>query len=202
MPGDLSKWRLQGLGLDTEIATRYDDELESDPDNDATDAPGRDPILSPPPQQPAGGLLYFDEFAKPEKLRAALETLGVYVKIKDFAVFATIAKNVMNERYLDQVRILSTNALGRPFKVRAEAEVSPERPVSLGEYVETFVRKQRDKWNGPAPALRSKRLRGTLGSTLWRDDESQRESLAFGFAVEDTYWGVYRLWSRPYLCLK
>lgn len=52
MPGDLSKWRLQGLSLDTEIATPYKDELESDPDNDATDAPGRDPILSAPPQQP------------------------------------------------------------------------------------------------------------------------------------------------------
>jgi hypothetical protein len=135
MPGDLSKWRLQGLGLDTEIATPYEDELESDPDNDATDAPGRDPILSAPSQQPAGRLLYFDEFAKPEKLRAALETLGVYVKIKEFAVFAASAKNVMNDRYLDQVRILSTSALGRPYKVRAEAEALPELPLWSRPYL-------------------------------------------------------------------
>lgn len=124
------------------------------------------------------------------------------MKIKDFAVFAASAKNVMNDRYLDQGRILFTSPLGRPFQVRAGAKALPEQPVSLGEYVEPLVREQRDKWNGPAPALWSKRLRGMLGSTLWRDDESQRESLAFGFAFEDTYWGVYRLWSRPYLCLK
>jgi hypothetical protein len=42
------------------------------------------------------------------------------------------------------------------------------------------------------------KLSGTLGG----DGDWAKESLAFGFLVENSYWAVYRVWSRPRLVTK
>ena len=195
MPGDLSKWLPQGLGLGAPmIVTPYSDGPE--PGFYGWDAPGRDPILSAPTQHPAGGLFYFDDGADLAKLRAALDIIGVHRKAKTYAVFWDATIDTVEDRYLHQVRIVSTGALGYLFKAKPEAEALPEQPIPIGDYIETFIAEQKDKWNDEYAF--SRHLRGTLGG----DGDWAKESLGFGFAVENTYWGVYRLWSRPWLCTK
>jgi hypothetical protein len=195
MPGDLSQWLPQGLGLGAPmIVTPYS--LGAEPSFYGLDAPSPDPVLAAPTQIPGGGLLYFDDKADPAKLRGALDILGVYMTLEDYAVFAASAEDTVAERYLDQVRIVSKSALAHFFKAGTEAGNLPEQPIPLGDYILAFVVEQKGKWNDEYTF--SQHLRGTLGG----DGDWAKESLAFGFVVENTYWGVYRVWSRPWLCTK
>ena len=67
-------------------------------------------------------------------------------------------------------------------------------PVTIGALVHRFIELQRERWGTGF----SSALRGTLGG----DGDWAKESLAFGLMVENGYWGVYRLWSRPWLVTK
>jgi hypothetical protein len=53
------------------------------------------------------------------------------------------------------------------------------------------------KWNEPRHTF-SFRLSGTFGG----DGYWAKESLCFGFLVENNYRGVYRIWSRAWLVTK
>jgi hypothetical protein len=195
LPGDLSKWLPQGLGLGAPmIVTPYS--FGPEPGYYGLDAPSPDPILAAPTQEPAGGVLYFDDNADLAKLRGTLEIMGVYMSTKDYAVFWDATVDTIEDRYLHQVRIVSTSALAHFFKAKPEAENLADQPIPIGEYIETFIAEQKGKWNDEYTF--SRHLRGTLGG----DGDWAKESLAFGFVVENTYWGVYRLWSRPWLCTK
>jgi hypothetical protein len=82
------------------------------------------------------------------------------------------------------------------FKAKPEAEALPEQRIPIGDYIETFIAEQKGKWNDEHAV--SRHLSGSLGG----DGDWAKESLGFGFAVANTDWGVYRLWSRPWLCNK
>lgn len=194
MPGDLSKWLPQGLGLGAPvIVTPYSDGPA--PSYYGLDTSGSSPILNAPSQVAGGGVLYFDDGADLGKLRGALEVMQVHLNPKSYAVFWDATVDTIEDRYLHQVRIISNGALAHFFGAKAEAGDLPDQPIFVGTYIETFIAEQKAKWNYKHYTF-SPDLRGTLGG----DGDWAKESLAFGFAVENTYWGVYRLWSRPWLC--
>jgi hypothetical protein len=60
-----------------------------------------------------------------------------------------------------------------------------------------FVEIQKQKWNEKGRIYSSK-LRGTASG----DNDWARESLGFGFHMENTYWGICRIWSRSWLLTK
>ena len=195
MPGDLSKWLAQGLGLSAPmIVTPYNDGPE--PNYYGWDTAGDDPISSAPTQLAGGGILYFSDGIDVAKLRTALEVMQVRLDPKSYALFSQASANTIEDRYLEQVRIASPGALGHFFGVEEDAALLQDQPIPVGEYIETFIAEQKDKWNDEYAF--SSKLSGTLGG----DGDWAKESLGFGFAVENTYWGVYRLWSRPWLCTK
>jgi hypothetical protein len=134
--------------------------------------------------------------SKPEH-SAPRSSCGVHLPRKDYAVFAAGAEDPVAERYLDQVRIISKPALGHFFEAGKDAEALADQPITLGAYIENFIAEQRAKWNDPRYTY-SQQLAGTLGG----DADWAKESLAFGFLVENTTWSVYRLWSRPWLVTK
>jgi hypothetical protein len=196
LPGDLTHMVPQGLGLGVPIiVTPFG--IGPSPRFYGLDQPSRDPFHSAPTQEPCGGLLYFDDGVGPEQLRGALAVIGVHGPRKDYAVFAASAEDPVAERYLDQVRIISKSALSHFFEAPEDAKALPDQPVALGDYVESFIAEQKAKWND-ANYVYSSRLAGTLGG----DGDWAKEQLAFGFFVENTSWGVYRLWSRPWLVTK
>jgi hypothetical protein len=195
MPGDLNRTLPQGLGLAVPlIATPW--VIGPSPGYYGLDTAARDPFRAAPTQDPYGGVLYFDERVEPEKLSAALEVIGVHTSRKDYALFAAHAEDPVADRYLDQMRIASKAALGHFFEARAEAAGLPDQPLALGAFIEIFIAEQRSTWN--SRSVFSDPLAGTLGG----DGEWAKESLAFGFLVENTSWGVYRVWSRPWLVTK
>jgi hypothetical protein len=194
-PGDLTRPVPQGLGLNVPIMiTPYG--IGPNTGFYGLDRPSSDPFHAAPTQEACGGLIYFDDGVDMAMLRNALVVIGVHMPRKDYAVFAAEAKDPVAERYLDQVRIISKGALGNFFAAGEEARALPDQELTLGEYVERFIAEQNEKW-GDGYAFSSK-LRGTLGG----DGDWAKESLAFGFHVENTYWSVYRLWSRPWLVTK
>lgn len=106
-------------------------------------------------------------------------------------VIARQSEDPRRDRYLDQVRIASRHGLGQLFEPGSELGALPKQPIPVEEYLRQFIAEQQAKWT-------SGRLRGTAGG----DGDWAKERLAFGFMVENAYWEIYRMWSRPWLITK
>lgn len=193
MPGDFSKYAPQGLGLGPPPIVRpWDDPFEffSRPNYYGFDPPETDPVRAAPSQQAAGGVIYFGNSMKPELLRGVLDTMGVRLTRRDYAVFAVDAQDTLRERFLTQVRIIGKSALGQLFGAGEHAAGLTDQPLTIEQFVTAFLDEQRARWYD--------QLYGKLGG----DGDWAKESLAFGFLVENGYWSVYRVWSRPWLATK
>ena len=147
------------------------------------------PFLNGPLTESSGGTLYFDDNASLEALHGALSLMGVY-QIVDYAAFGNSSNDPVSERYLDQMRLVSHSALSSMFGVTTTEP--PKQTLHVPAAVCAFVTAQKSKWNN------SYGLAGTAGG----DGDWAKESLAFGFHVENTYWGIYRVWSRAWLVTK
>ena len=194
MPGDFSKYVPQGMGLGVPMIVRpWDDPLKalSGPSYYGLDAPETDPIRAAPSQEPGGGVIYFDERVEDETVRTVLGVMAVQERRRDFVVFAGDATDSMRERYLTQWRIMSRAALGQFFRPGEHAGELEDQALTVEEAVLAFLAEQRKRWD-------YRELAGTLGG----DGDWAKEQLAFGFLVENTYWAVYRVWSRPWLITK
>ena len=154
-----------------------------------------DPITNAPLQDPGGGTIYFDTTDK-ERLEVIFtEVLGQTLN-KEFAAFAFQARDPVSERYLDQMRIVTSIALANVFDVKEE-DLPEEQTMSIGEALTGFVTAQESKWSEPGETF-PRRLEGAAGG----DGDWAKEALAFGLHVENHYWGVCRIWSRPWLVTK
>jgi hypothetical protein len=152
------------------------------------------PFLNAPVTESAGGTLYFDDDASIETLTAALRLMGVY-QTEDYVAFAASSAEPLKERYLDQLRLVSHAALASLFQASV-TESPPKQSLNVLHAVAAFVTAQKAKWNDRY--VFSAKLSGTAGG----DGDWAKESLGFGFYVENTYWGVYRVWSRAWLVTK
>jgi hypothetical protein len=200
MPGDVSKYAPQGLGLPVPVLVRpWDDPLKalSGPDFYGFDPPETDPIRAAPSNVAAGGVIYFDEHLSARIVRTTLSAMGVQGARRDFGIFRHDAKDCQRERFLTQVRIVSRSALRQLFGAGDDAGQIQDQALTIEDAVLAFIRQERKRWNEPSHGF-SGRLAGTLGG----DGDWAKEALAFGFMVENSYWAVYRVWSRPWLVTK
>jgi len=196
MPGDFTKYVPQGLGLGPPLIVRPWDnpaELLSRPNFYGFDAPQSDPVRAGPSNLAAGGVIYFDDGTDDQTVRAMLGVMEVQTLRRDFAAFRADAKDTRRERFLSQLRIMSKVALGQFFGAEEQAAPPGDQALTIEEAVLGFLKDERARWNGSGS-----QLSGTLGG----DGDWAKESLAFGFMVENGYWGVYRVWSRPWLVTK
>lgn len=152
------------------------------------------PFLNAPATESAGGTLYFDDNASTETLTTALQLMGVY-RTDDYVAFAASSAEPVTDRYLDQLRLVSRAALSSLFRASA-TEPPPKQTLNIVDGVTAFVTAQKAKWNDHYAF--SAKLAGLAGG----DGDWAKESLAFGFHVENSYWGVYRVWSRAWLVTK
>lgn len=201
MPGDFSHYLPDGFGLAAApIIGPWDDPMGalSRPNYYGFQQRDPDPVRGAPLTDPTGGTVYFDESIKSADLAALLRLMHVNMHEKDFVVFAGSARKPIEERYLDQARIMSTRALRALFGAEKEAATLVPQPISMVEYVAQFVDEQRLKWNDPDGNPCSIRLAGRFGG----DGDFAKEALCFGFMVENHPWAVYRVWSRAWLVTK
>ena len=149
-----------------------------------------------PKYDPTGGSIYF-ESSNEEHLRALVRLLmGYKAERKDFIAFGVSAKDPVDEHYLDQIKLLTHVAASSVFEVEYD-EMPDEQSITIEDAVVGFVQAQCLKWNEPGKTF-SSRLSGAAGG----DGEYAKEALAFGLHVENSHWGVLRLWSRAWLVTK
>lgn len=151
--------------------------------------PHIDPRLNAPLTAASGGTIYFSGDVPYESLAAALSIMGVR-GIRDYAAFAASSADTVNERYLDQLRCVPYAALKQLFGA-VLGEVPLTQDLSVVEAAWAFIQAQKQKWDDAMIA------RTAGGDGDWAD-----ERLGFGFHVENSYHGVYRIWSRPWLITK
>lgn len=201
MPGDLDVYVTAGFGAAVPPVVRPWDKLETLERQQGyyeLDEDESDPILGAPSSDPAGGCIYFDDDIEKDDLSTVLRVMGVHGGLQDYVLFGAESTDTPEDRYLDQIRIVSRGALTHLFNVPIELVGDLPKPSApLETLIQAFVSAQREKWNDPRYAFGSK-LAGTLGG----DGDWAKESLAFGFLMENQYWQVMRLWSRPWLVTK
>lgn len=200
-PGDLSRFAPEGFGLGTLPAMRPWDTLD-----DAVraggyyglDDRGGDPIRSAPSTLPQGGTVYFDRFDPDSGLDGVLRVLAMDGIQTDYVVFTGESPDTVKDRYLDQMRIVGFGALAQLFAIpRPVIEALPRQKLGVGDAVRAFLAQQASKWHD-ADYRYSRRLAGSLGG----DGDWAKERLGFGLTVENGYWDVFRVWSRPWLVTK
>jgi hypothetical protein len=200
MPGDGSKYIPQGLGLGAPMIVRpWDHPVEflDRPNFYGFDRPDSDPIRAAPSNLPAGGVIYFDDSLPEQSVRTVLDAMGVQTRRRDFAAFKWDAEDTRADRYLTQLRLIARSALAELFGAGAHTAELKDQAVTIEQAVLGFLEEERRRWSDPRYAF-SSRLSGTLGG----DGDWAKEALAFGFLVENSYWSVYRVWSRPQLVTK
>lgn len=193
-PGHLELFAPQGFGLGAPaIVTPYG----GAPPGDAYGFDRRhgNPLLDAPLSESAGGTLYFDERTPADSVRTAIDVMGVYDTM-DYVAYAGSSADSIAERYLDQMRLVTHMALGSLFGASLDAQPAAQS-VRVIDCVLAFAEAQKVKWNEARPGY-SASLAGKAGG----DGDWAKEALAFGFHVENTYWGVYRVWSRAWLVTK
>jgi hypothetical protein len=155
------------------------------------------PLQDAPTTDAAGGVVYFDGSPDPADVQAMLRLMRVPTHLRTYAVFAAQSTDVKADRFLTQLRIVSTFALASMFgalSTEEEAKALGEQPLAIGELVEKFIAFEQGRWG----AGYSHGLEGCMGG----DGDWARETLCFGFLVENGYYGVYRVWSRAWLVTK
>lgn len=188
-PGECRFFVPQGFGLGVpSIITPYSGPAEST--YYGFHEQSAHPFLNGPLTESTGGTLYFDDNVAFESLHAALELMGVYQTL-DYVAFGESCTDSKSERYLDQMRLVSRIALEPVFGATI-TDPKPQQTLNILEATAAFVSAQKQKWND------SSILAGRAGG----DGDWAKESLAFGFHVENTYWGIYRVWSRAWLVTK
>jgi|SRR5579871_484677 len=197
-PGDLNQIAPIGIGIGGPFPTRLGQSPFEDSPAEyyALQPHGDHPFLSAPRAQAAGGIVYFNSDVEEEDLRGLLRLLGIDLDEKKYAVFLTHAEDPAEEGYLIQMRIVSRFALSSHFDALTseEYETFPEQKLALEALVWKFIENQIQEWGTD----NSSPLEGLLGG----DGDWAREKLAFGFLVENAYYGIYRIWSRAWLVTK
>lgn len=191
-PGDLSIFVPQGLAMAAPAIIRPFGGM-ADPSFYGAQGTIQHPIRSAPINDDTGGVVYFNDYVSDEQIGTLLNVLGVRDLAKDYAVFKTLAKAPSEDIYLEQIRLISFGAVQHFFGISTDGLT--EQPLICRDAILRFYHWQKAKWNGGSGEFS---LAGCLGG----DGDWAKERVAFGFMVENAYWGVYRAWSRPWLITK
>jgi hypothetical protein len=197
-PGDLTRFAPMGFGLGMPLTLMPGKDLASAAaaaDYYSYHVHSTHPFLGAPPTEPTGGTVYFDSDCKKPDVEAVLRLLHVRCDSKAYAVFAQNSSNPRKDRYLTQVRIVSEFALQGMFRALSwDEKITPEQDLTIGGLIWQFIRLQHQVWGSGY----NRTLEGLFGG----DGDDARERLAFGFTLENEYYGVYRVWSRAWLVTK
>jgi hypothetical protein len=196
-PGDLSVFAPMGNGLGAPTVMMPWDDF------DAVASRGAyyglyphtgHPFSGAPVTDPGGGTIYFDHRCERTDIEAMLRLMQVRGHLTDYAAFLQDATKP-EDRYLTQLRIVSGGALSYLFRTPDDPEGTALRGQTLpiGEVIWRFI-----EWYRRENEAGRYSVTGALGG----DGDWARESLAFGFMVENEYHSIYRIWTRAWLVTK
>lgn len=174
-PDDLSKFATHGDSL-------YGFEKES-----------RHPIAGAPLKTAEGGVVYFGAHVKPGSIQSLFSLCDVQKERRSYACFFQVSRDVPRDRFLRQLRIVSYAALASYFFAITQDEYDclPDQPLTIAELLSAFIKEETEM-----------RTVNNLAGSAGGDGHMTSEMLGFGFMVENTFCGIYRIWSRPWLLTK
>ncbi len=200
-PGDVTQFAPMGFGMGGPLVMRPWDTLES-----AVSAGGYygaqphtfHPLLGAPRTDACGGVIYFDTGESRESLITAFSVMGArpHESWRDYAVFAAQSEDAEKEGFLSHLRFVSYPALAHLYGAKfalIEGGQSPQT-VSVQDVLWHFVEAEQQRWGTG--------MGGALSGCMGGDGDWAKESLCFGFMVENAYHGIYRIWSRAELVTK
>jgi hypothetical protein len=199
-PGDLASTATHGYGFGAPLVMQPWDGLADLVERGnyyGTEPPRTGDVFADAPRtNPSGGTLYFTRDIEPSDLEVALTVMNVALGDREYAVFDAAATDPVRSRYLAQRRIVPARALAAVFGItKADLAKGPAtQTIDTRGAIFSFVAGERIRWGSST----SEALQGTLGG----DGDWARESLAFGFTVENAEHGIVRVWSRPWLVTK
>lgn len=198
-PGDLTLFAPEGFG-GAPLILQPTDTLESAFDRAryyGFEERAGSPIQRAPSTLAEGGTVYFDRYDAESGFSGVLRILNVPDRWKRYVIFTRQSEDTVSERYLTQMRLVSVAALSQLYGIAQDiVEALPEQPLTMADAVTAFLDEQTRYWSDDH--FYSRKLAGSLGG----DGDWAKERLAFGIGVENGYWNVYRVWSRPWLVTK
>lgn len=197
-PGDMTQFAPMGMGIGGPMIMMPWGDLD-----DMVQRPGYysfheqtfHPQRGAPVTEAAGGTIYFDR-PKQDDFDALLRLLEVNTERRDYAVFAHESENPLRDRYVLQLRIMGFGAVEHVYKAPLSKVPEGNEPQkkTLGQLLWAFIEFEQQRHGGGY----SSSLSGCLGG----DGDWARETLCFGFMVENACHRIYRLWSRATLVTK
>jgi len=156
-----------------------------------------------PPQEANGGFLFLPNDVPGEFTDTLVALTGLAGSAQrprtQYAVQAIDAPSGMEQElgYLRKLVIADRFALRYMYGSIAEHEYStyPEQPLTVAELVRAFMKEEREKYGTGFGGFA---LSGKFGG----DGEYAQEELSFGYAIENSYFGVASVWSRAWLVTK
>lgn len=132
------------------------------------------------------GLLYFERRHDTlEKLQAALDLLDV--RNDDSYVVFGARSNVLEDGFITQLRFVSDFALGGYFDEEIIEPQSLEKPLGMRDAMLAFVELEMQRFGSEADVCEHFGMEVPFDG-MW--------DIGFGFLVENSYYGIYRIWSR------
>lgn len=196
-PGDLSLFAPMGNGLGAPMVMMPWDSFESFSargDYYGFHPHSGHPFLGAPITEEGGGTVYFDNDCAQADVMAMLRLMGVHGRLTDYGAFVQDAESPQ-DRFLTQMRIVSGGALQFLFGIADEpdGQALRQQTLPISELVWNFIECFRaEVYEG----------RYSVAGSLGGDGDWAKESLAFGFMVENAYHSIYRIWTRAWLVTK
>jgi thioredoxin-like negative regulator of GroEL len=153
---------------------------------------GGDPIRNAPWTDPAGGTVYFASGWDDQHLSVLFDVVGIATSLLDYAVLVTESQDCERDGFATEVRVFSHSALRRLEGTATQG--LQEQPISVRDVLRRFIFAEEQRWG----VGMDQGLSGAFGG----DGDRAKESLSFGLLVENSYYHVYRIWSRAWLVMK
>lgn len=200
-PGDVTQFVPLGFALGGPLIVRPWDTLEdamAAGDYYGAQPQTFHPLHGAPRTDACGGTIYFDTGNSRESLLAAFSVMGVnpHPGRREYAVFCDESEDALKEGFISHCRIMPYSTLASLFGARldlVDACKSPQ-PVSVQDLLCHFVTAEEKRWGTG--------MGGALSGCMGGDGDWAKESLCFGFMVENAYHFVLRIWSRAELVTK
>jgi hypothetical protein len=200
-PGDAAQFAPMGFCMDVPIMMRPWDTLESaltSREYYGAQPHTFHPLLGAPRTEARGGVIYFDTGETRDSLLAALRIMGVSMRPdwRDFAVFVAESSDPQKDGYIVHCRIMPFSTVMNLYRANpdlVEGGHTPQ-PVSVQDVLWGFVEGQERRWGTG--------MGGALSGCMGGDGDWAKESLCFGFMVENAYHMIFRIWSRAELVTK
>jgi hypothetical protein len=200
-PGDVTQFAPMGFCMDGPVIMRPWDTLQG-----AIHAGGYygaqqhsfHPLLGAPRTDARGGVIYFDTGETRESLISVFGVMGVGMRAdwRDFAVFVATSPDPQKDGFIEHCRIMPFSTVAQLYRARldlVEGGTTPQ-PMSVQEVLCGFVEGQEKRWGIG--------MGGALSGCMGGDGDWAKESLCFGFMIENAYHLIFRIWSRAELVTK